>query len=200
MIVSVLCMLKVDAALGAEEMVQQLADSKLTLEERVKDLEEAVADLEALQDMSEQLQEGSRELEIELREEVDLANFATREVWFLWVTYHVCDVGSWNCPWKCRIKYWIAYWSISQHTGILLLSDLNILHPYCVCTFHLCSFCNMSYSSQEISKNWAFWKWQLFPSSILLLESKRVVQLFIAGTAWERSSIRNTSGPRTDHC
>jgi hypothetical protein len=42
-------MLKVDAALGAEEMVQQQADSKLTLEERV-------------------------------REEVDLANSATREV------------------------------------------------------------------------------------------------------------------------
>ncbi|PSN47807.1 Dynactin subunit 1 [Blattella germanica] len=70
---------QVDAALGAEEMVQQLADSKMTLEERVKDLEEAVADLEALQDMNEQLQEGSRELEIELREEVDLANGATRE-------------------------------------------------------------------------------------------------------------------------
>jgi hypothetical protein len=61
-------------------MVQQLADSKLTLEERVKDLEEAVADLEALQDMNEQLQEGSRELEVELREEVDLAHFTTREV------------------------------------------------------------------------------------------------------------------------
>jgi dynactin 1 len=63
-------------------MVQQLADSKLTLEERVKELEEAVADLEALQDMNEQLQEGSRELEVELREEVDHAHFATREVWF----------------------------------------------------------------------------------------------------------------------
>ena len=72
--------MQVDAALGAEEMVQQLADSKMTLEERVKDLEEAVADLEALQDMNEQLQEGSRELEVELREEVDMANGATREV------------------------------------------------------------------------------------------------------------------------
>jgi dynactin 1 len=61
-------------------MVQHLADNNLTLEERVKYLEEAVADLEALQDMNEQLQEGSRELEVELREEVDLANFATREV------------------------------------------------------------------------------------------------------------------------
>jgi dynactin 1 len=49
-------MLQVDAALGAEEMVQQVADSELTLEEHVKDLEEAVADLEALQGMNEQLQ------------------------------------------------------------------------------------------------------------------------------------------------
>ena len=86
MIVSTVCILKVDAAMGAEEMVQQLADSKLTLEERVKELEEAVADLEALQDMNEQLQEGSRELEIELRDELDLVNFATREVWFLWIS------------------------------------------------------------------------------------------------------------------
>ena len=80
MIVSTVCILKFDAAMGAEEMVQQLADSKLTLEECVKELEEAVADLEALQDNNEQLQEGGRELEIELREEVDLADFATREV------------------------------------------------------------------------------------------------------------------------
>ena len=126
MIMSTVCILKVDAALGAEEMVQQLADSKLNLEERVKDLEEAVADLEALQDMNEQLQEGSRELEIELREEVDLANFATREVRFLWIRYHVFEVGSLNCHWKCTINYWIAFLSISQHIGTLLFSLVRI--------------------------------------------------------------------------
>jgi dynactin 1 len=98
-----------DAALGAEEMVQQLADSKLTLEEHVKDLEEALADLETLQDMSEQLQGGSQELETDLREEVDLANFSTREVRFLWITYHVLEVWSCCCPCKCRINYRSAY-------------------------------------------------------------------------------------------
>ena len=102
-------MLQVDAALGAEEMVQQLADSKLTLEEHVKDLEEEAADLEALQDMSEQLQGGSQELETDLRKEVDLANFATREVWFLWITYHLFEVWSCYCPCKCRINYRFAY-------------------------------------------------------------------------------------------
>lgn len=71
---------QVDAALGAEEMVEQLGIQKLTLEEKVKELEEAVADLEALQDINDQLQEDSRELEMQLREEVDLANAATREV------------------------------------------------------------------------------------------------------------------------
>lgn len=70
---------QVDAALGAEEMVEQLGIQKLTLEEKVKELEEAVADLEALQDINDQLQEDSRELEMQLREEVDLANAATRE-------------------------------------------------------------------------------------------------------------------------
>ncbi|KAK7862442.1 hypothetical protein R5R35_001346 [Gryllus longicercus] len=70
---------QVDAALGAEEMVQQLVDSKLELEERLKELQETVAELEELQDMNEQLQEGSRELEVELREELDLAKAATRQ-------------------------------------------------------------------------------------------------------------------------
>ncbi|XP_039275802.1 dynactin subunit 1 [Nilaparvata lugens] len=70
---------QVDAALGAEEMVEQLGQQKLSLEERVKELEEAVNDLEAIQELNDQLQEDSKELESELREEVDLANAATRE-------------------------------------------------------------------------------------------------------------------------
>lgn len=70
---------QVDAALGAEEMVEQLGLQKLTLEDKVKELEEAVADLEALQELNDQLQEGSRELEMDLREEVDMAHAATRE-------------------------------------------------------------------------------------------------------------------------
>ncbi len=71
---------QVDAALGAEEMVEQLSLQKLTLEDKIKELEEAVADLEALQDVNDQLQEDSRELELQLREDVDIANSATREV------------------------------------------------------------------------------------------------------------------------
>jgi hypothetical protein len=40
---------QVDAALGAEEMVEMLGEKKMALEEKVAELEEAVADLEALQ-------------------------------------------------------------------------------------------------------------------------------------------------------
>lgn len=69
-----------DAALGAEEMVEQLGLQKLSLEDQIKELQEAVADLEELQDINDQLQEDSRELELQLREEVDLANAAVREV------------------------------------------------------------------------------------------------------------------------
>ncbi|XP_011702864.1 PREDICTED: dynactin subunit 1 isoform X2 [Wasmannia auropunctata] len=70
---------QVDAALGAEEMVEMLGEKKMALEEKVAELEEAVADLEALQDMSDQLAESSKELELELREELDLALGAARD-------------------------------------------------------------------------------------------------------------------------
>lgn len=70
---------QVDAALGAEEMVEMLGERKMALEERVTELEEAVADLEALQDMSDQLAESSKELELELREELDLALGSARD-------------------------------------------------------------------------------------------------------------------------
>ncbi|XP_065349335.1 dynactin subunit 1 isoform X2 [Cloeon dipterum] len=70
---------QVDAALGAEEMVEALTSKNLNLEEKVMELEETVADLEALADMNEQLQEGTKEMELELREELDMALMAQRE-------------------------------------------------------------------------------------------------------------------------
>jgi len=66
--------------LGAEELVELLGQQKLNLEDKVVELEEAVTDLEAIQDINDQLQEDSRELEIQLREELDIANANNREV------------------------------------------------------------------------------------------------------------------------
>lgn len=70
-------------------MVENLGLQKLGLEDKIKELEEAVADLEALQDINDQLQEDSRELELQLREEVDLANAATREVLFCFLFLNI---------------------------------------------------------------------------------------------------------------
>lgn len=70
---------QVDAALGAEEMVELLADKKMELEDRVKQLEEEVAELEALEEVHEQLVEQNHELELDLREELDMAHAAKRE-------------------------------------------------------------------------------------------------------------------------
>lgn len=70
---------QVDAALGAEEMVEQLADKKMELEDKVKALEEEVTELEALEEVHEQLVESNHELELDLREELDMAQAAKRE-------------------------------------------------------------------------------------------------------------------------
>ncbi|XP_050068192.1 dynactin subunit 1 isoform X3 [Anopheles maculipalpis] len=70
---------QVDAALGAEEMVEQLAEKKMELEDKVKSLEEEVAELEALEEVHEQLVESNHELEMDMREELDLAHAAKRE-------------------------------------------------------------------------------------------------------------------------
>uniref|UniRef100_A0A1W7RAM6 Dynactin subunit 1 n=1 Tax=Hadrurus spadix TaxID=141984 RepID=A0A1W7RAM6_9SCOR len=70
---------QVDAALGAEEMVELLTDRNLTLEEKVRELQESVDDLERLHDVNEQLQESARENEIELREEIDMTKAKVSE-------------------------------------------------------------------------------------------------------------------------
>ncbi|XP_040191611.1 dynactin subunit 1 isoform X3 [Rana temporaria] len=70
---------QVDAALGAEEMVETLAERNLDLEERVRELRETVVDLEAINEMNDELQENSRETELELREQLDMASARVRE-------------------------------------------------------------------------------------------------------------------------
>ncbi|XP_054715977.1 dynactin subunit 1-like [Uloborus diversus] len=65
---------QVDAALGSEEMIELLTERNLALEDRVKELQVLVDDLESMQDVNDQLQETAKETELELREEVDMAN------------------------------------------------------------------------------------------------------------------------------
>ncbi|XP_075711603.1 dynactin subunit 1 isoform X2 [Rhinoderma darwinii] len=70
---------QVDAALGAEEMVETLAERNLDLEEKVRELRETVTDLEAINEMNDELQENARETELELREQLDMAIARVRE-------------------------------------------------------------------------------------------------------------------------
>lgn len=61
-------------------MVETLTEKKFELEDRVKLLEEEVAQLEALEEVHEQLIESNHDLEMDLREELDLAQAAKKEV------------------------------------------------------------------------------------------------------------------------
>ncbi|ELT87630.1 hypothetical protein CAPTEDRAFT_161353 [Capitella teleta] len=63
----------VDAAQGAEEMVEHLTEKSLQQEERLQELEEEKADLEALCEMNDELQETARDTELELREEAEMS-------------------------------------------------------------------------------------------------------------------------------
>ena len=71
---------QVDAALGAEEMVENLTTKCLDLEDRIVAILEEKSDLEALHDINEQLQENAREVELELREEIDMHQAKIREL------------------------------------------------------------------------------------------------------------------------
>ena len=71
---------QVDAALGAEEMVENLTTKCLDLEDRVKEVLEERADLEALHDIHEEMQENAREVELELREELDMVQAKVRQI------------------------------------------------------------------------------------------------------------------------
>jgi dynactin 1 len=71
---------QVDAALGAEEMVETLTNRNLDLEEKLEELTDTVTDLEALRDLSEEQEELRAEVEHDLREEVDMTLNRVRQM------------------------------------------------------------------------------------------------------------------------
>uniref|UniRef100_A0A915JGZ7 Dynactin subunit 1 n=1 Tax=Romanomermis culicivorax TaxID=13658 RepID=A0A915JGZ7_ROMCU len=71
---------QVDAALGSEEMVEQLTAKNLALEEKVQQLEESMEDFEQMRLMDEELQESNREMEKELKQELEEARFKMNEL------------------------------------------------------------------------------------------------------------------------
>ncbi len=71
---------QVDAALGAEEMVENLTAKCLDMEDKMAGLVEEKEDLEKLHDLNEELQENAREVELQLREELDITQGKVREL------------------------------------------------------------------------------------------------------------------------
>lgn len=70
---------QVDAALGAEEMVENLTTKCLDMEDKLAAVVEEKEDLEKLHDLNEELQENAREVELQMREDLDIAQGKIRE-------------------------------------------------------------------------------------------------------------------------
>jgi len=71
---------QVDAALGSEEMIEQLTSKNLELEEKVQKLQDEVETLDQMKDIDDEMAESVREVERELRHELDAAEGRCNEV------------------------------------------------------------------------------------------------------------------------
>lgn len=63
-------MQRLDDALGAEDLVEQLAEKNLNLTEKLEELHSAVDDLEALKELADELEENHLETEKQLQAEI----------------------------------------------------------------------------------------------------------------------------------
>jgi dynactin 1 len=61
---------RLDDALGAEHLVEQLAEKNLNLTEKLEELHSAVDDLEALKELADELEENHLETEKQLQAEI----------------------------------------------------------------------------------------------------------------------------------
>ncbi|KAI8092701.1 dynein associated protein-domain-containing protein [Halteromyces radiatus] len=70
---------RLDDALGAEDLVEQLAEKNLNLTEKLEELLSAVDDLEALKELADELEENHLETEKQLQAEIDHRDMLLRE-------------------------------------------------------------------------------------------------------------------------
>lgn len=61
---------RLDDAMAAEDLVEQLTEKNLALTEKVEELQSAVDDLEALKDLADELEENHVETEKQLQAEI----------------------------------------------------------------------------------------------------------------------------------
>jgi dynactin 1 len=62
---------QLDAALGAEDMIEELTDRNMAMQEKIDDLELAIEDLESLKELNDELEINHVEAEKQMQEEID---------------------------------------------------------------------------------------------------------------------------------
>ena len=86
--------------------------------------------------------------------------------------------------------------NLTAHRDIVIESCPRYIHIFCVLFIYLVfvMYITLHRRFLKIGR-----KWLIFPWNKLLLDCKGVMQLFISGTPWEGSSVRNASRPRADN-
>ncbi|KNZ45590.1 uncharacterized protein VP01_7g30 [Puccinia sorghi] len=70
---------QLDAAMGVEDMLEQLTERNLTLNEKIEDMKMIIEDLEALKELADELEENHVETEKQMQEEIDYKDLQLRE-------------------------------------------------------------------------------------------------------------------------
>ncbi|KAF9169409.1 hypothetical protein BGX21_007549 [Mortierella sp. AD011] len=70
---------RLDDAIGAEDMIEQLSEKNITLGEKIEEMQSAIDDLEALKELNDELEENHSETEKQLQAEINMKDSRIRE-------------------------------------------------------------------------------------------------------------------------
>ncbi|KAI1316326.1 hypothetical protein EDD11_010105 [Mortierella claussenii] len=70
---------RLDDAIGAEDMIEQLSEKNITLGEKIEEMQSAIDDLEALKELNDELEENHSETEKQLQAEINVKDSQIRE-------------------------------------------------------------------------------------------------------------------------
>ncbi|KAF9571027.1 hypothetical protein EC968_001114 [Mortierella alpina] len=71
---------RLDDAIGAEDMIEQLSEKNITLGEKIEEMQSAIDDLEALKELNDELEENHSETEKQLQAEINIKDSQIREL------------------------------------------------------------------------------------------------------------------------
>jgi len=70
---------RLDDAIGAEDMIEQLSEKNITLGEKIEEMQSAIDDLEALKELNDELEENHSETEKQLQAEINMKDGQLRD-------------------------------------------------------------------------------------------------------------------------